>query len=167
LTTATPGSHTFACAGPFGKSAFDVAAILSAIARPATDYTPFTQLPYNDISRYRIGVVRDGYEPAIDTGLVEEKTMAFEQALELLGGSIVADSVALPGVADMWLDTKWDITGRTQDWVINYIFKVEGWQAYIDYLSTTSESHFKTLEDIVKWHNEHPVRACIFRMPRS
>ena len=156
--------------GPFGKSAWDVAALLEPMVPGSPSYCQYTTSPFADISRYKLGVPRRGFAhtkaqenpptPA-DEATAHAAEVSFEAALRIMGAGIKANPADIKDVEKLWAAAgkhEWDDTGRWQGTAEELSLNTEVYSCLNDYLATLDGFHLKTIEDLVEWNNAHPVR---------
>lgn len=105
-------SYRCDCLGPLGKSSWDVAAMLEVMVPGGKSYIPYTTPPFEDISRYQFGVVRQGFAAYDGFGMAQygpEAKKLFERSLDLLGTGI--DPVHIDDIEKLWIN---DSSSKTQ-----------------------------------------------------
>ena len=148
-----------------GKTAWDVAATLSAIAQPATpvDYLAATEIGLKKgVSGYSVGVLGAGHPCTTsifpdDHALRVECEELYSDALERLQPAInpidcaAVDELVKPSSIS---DAPWaQIMGCPDDCMT---FGDWGW-SFDAYAADLKSSKVKTLEDLIEWNNQHPV----------
>jgi len=148
-----------------GKSAWDVAALLSNLVKPKHDYTQYTMHPFTDIRRYRLGVPRVGFEPQGSALERKEKRKIFDEALEKLGGAVIVDPLNNPQLDEMLRQRQLSKGGDDgEKWHGTWNERLlvnETYEAMNGYLKGLENTEIRCLEDLVRWNNEHPVRLSL------
>jgi hypothetical protein len=165
----TPSRSRQDCAGPMGKSVWDLATLLSSMVVPHTDYTQYLASPNNSLSSYRLGVARGpGFFPfSYSSGLKDdphagypESEALFDDALRLLAPAIALDPAEIPGSETIWErddeqscfeDGKWK--GRREV----LLMVTDMYEDFNTYLAGLRNTSIRTLEDLVGWNKLHPV----------
>lgn len=141
-----------------GKSAWDLAVLLTQVTDTKTDYTSFID-PTPRLGKYRLGLGRAHFP----TGNVEA-TALFDSAVRNItanAGSVL-DPADIPCVPDIlankentgWDDGVWQ--GRTEDLcVITEIYK-----GVRHFLERLDGCQIKTISELMRWNKEHQVWLC-------
>jgi hypothetical protein len=155
-----------------GKSAWDLAALLSSMVVPHTDYTQYIAIPNDSLSSYRLGVARGpGFFPfSYSSGLKNDPHSGFPQsealfadALRVLAPAIALDPAEIPGSETIWErgeerscfeDGKW--MGRREV----LLMVTDMYEDFNTYLAGLRNTSIRTLEDLVGWNKLHPVSTC-------
>ncbi|GFZ43757.1 hypothetical protein JCM24511_01477 [Saitozyma sp. JCM 24511] len=159
------------CAGPMGKSVWDLAALLSSMVVPHTDYTQYLASPNDSLSSYRLGVARGpGFFPfSYSSGLKDDphsgyppSEALFADALKVLAPAIALDPAEIPGSETIWErddeqscfeDGKWK--GRREV----LLMVTDMYEDFNTYLAGLRNTSIRTLEDLVGWNKLHPDQA--------
>jgi len=155
------------CLGPLGKSAWDVAALLETMVPRPSSYAHYTGPPFEDISRYKLGIVRQGF-PAEGSGpkspgLGQDAKDLFERSLKLLEKAKIVDPANILDIEELWAETGSDghPTGAGKSWIkskAGLLLVTDLYGAINDHLEWVSDCELKTIEDLVEWNEAHPVR---------
>jgi hypothetical protein len=147
------------CVGPVGKSAWDLALGLSALTGFKIDYT--ASLAENQ--QFRVGIVRGNYwldDPKDNPSLASEHE------------KILGDTVSkITQVLDVKVDNlacemfpQFYEGSQTGDDIGAILLTHEGADAIDGYLSKVQGGQVKTLADLIKWQEEHPVSRTLISL---
>lgn len=93
------------CLGPLGKSAWGVAALLETMLPSPASYVHFAGPPFDDNTRYKLGIVRRGFPPDDNRGskcdCAEEAIKLFERNAILLKGGKMVDAAHIEDIETM------------------------------------------------------------------
>lgn len=141
------------CVGPVGKSAWDLALGLSALTGFKIDYT--ASLAENQ--QFRVGIVRGNYwldDPKDNPSLASEHEKLLDDTVSKITQvlEVKVDNLA----CEMFPQFHEGI--QTGDDIGSILLAHEGADAIDGYLQTVEGGQVKTLADLIKWQEEHPVR---------
>jgi amidase len=146
------------CVGPMGKSALDLAIMLSVMT--CTDYTSPLRRESLIIGQYRLGVSRIEFEPTerYPAPLDTDADDLFDQAVEAIQAGVVTEDVEIEAFAELhkdwqnkgWKDGRW--IGRLADLLLTHELE----PAMNSYLERTT-GNIKSLAELIKWNNDYPV----------
>lgn len=145
-----------------GKTAWDVAAMLTVAAGNKVDYTAFAQNA--DIAKFKIGISRQNLSPEVEhtAEKAADDDRLFEQAIHALRPAIKVDSVECGAFTELkknayqagWKDGKWLGSIPELPWYFEYK------DAFEEYLSMTEGGKVRSFDQLVQYHRDHPVRQC-------
>jgi Asp-tRNA(Asn)/Glu-tRNA(Gln) amidotransferase A subunit family amidase len=149
--------------GPMGKSTWDVAALLSGMNDQGVDHTAHLKCQDLDISKFRLGVLRDGFIPESPPEGVYPAVDAYLEALEKLRPAITVDNVQIDGLSGLWTSKE----GKSWTWAFKHgewmgfpdglCVTIEQEKAFEDYLQGTTGSRINSIDEFVKWNDANPV----------
>lgn len=147
-----------------GKTAWDVAAMLTVAAGNKVDYTTFA--PKADIAKFKIGISRQNLSPEVEhtAEKAADDDRLFEQAIQALRPAIKVDSVECAAFTELkknayqagWKDSKWLGSIPELPWYFEYK------DAFEEYLSMTEGGEVRSFEQLVQYHRDHPVRLPMY-----
>jgi len=169
---ALPISSLHDCFGPFGKTAWDLAAVLSVIIPTSPSFVPFVDKRHATLSERSVVLAPDAFsadaasfkEPFMHHPTEALKTQGrdlWEEIKRLLAPALkttidtetatIMQSV-LPQTTDSEIPSHRPV-GRDD---FQRIFSTEGYNGINAHLATRT-GPISSLEDIVQWNNDHPV----------
>lgn len=164
-----PISQRVDTAGPMGKSTWDVAALLDQMVAGSSEsyITVVEQAIAKAGSPLRFGVPRKGFS-ASDTFEADPKytpenraqaDSIFASVVAALQGLIVKDPADIPDPDPKWRDAD-DEPYKDSPWVLEQtrrMLRTEFYEGINGHLASRVGGTVRSLADLVKWNDEHPV----------
>ena len=152
--------------GPMGKSAWDLAAVISSVKEPRgnQDYMKAVESGYKTpIDEFDIGIVRYAHpctkdiDPN-DSVLIAECTALYDKVIAMMQPKV--DPVECPAVDE--LAKEHDVVGFDADgkWagIPDYLVTFGAFAESVNkYLAGLDETQIKTFDDIIQWNDHHPA----------
>ncbi|CAD6585396.1 MAG: hypothetical protein TREMPRED_004126 [Tremellales sp. Tagirdzhanova-0007] len=179
---ASIGEETYRvdCLGPLGKSTWDLAALLESMLLQHDSYIPFTSPPHNDITRYKIGIVRRRF-PADDAmgedaKNDDEANALYERSLESLraSGAKMVDPADIQDVEQLWTQEAEENDDGAELGGVSHpaggdegrarpesgpLIVTELYEAMNAYLSRLTDCKVKSIEELVEWNERNPASS--------
>ena len=173
-------SYRVDCLGPLGKSTWDLAALLESMLLQHDSYIPFTSPPHNDITRYKIGIVRRRF-PADDAmgedaKNDDEANALYERSLESLraSGAKMVDPADIQDVEQLWTQEAEENDDGAELGGVSHpaggdegrarpesgpLIVTELYEAMNAYLSRLTDCKVKSIEELVEWNERNPASS--------
>lgn len=135
----------------------------------STIYVRHTGPPFDDISRYKLGIVRRGFPPEGSDEKNRERGQdakkLFERSVTMLNGSEIVDPANIKDIEELWAETGASAhpTGAGKSWIKSksgLLLVTELYGAMNDHLAWVTDCELKSIEDLVEWNEAHPVSLC-------
>lgn len=144
--------------GPIAKTAWDIAAMLEIMSIIPQSYTQYAEKPYNDIARYSLAVVSG----CLPIDLENPNSTHSKDALKVWNEMLkvckpalkVGHEVTIPGDAPGWMEK----VGQSDKLDMMLLLETEVYGKVNDYLGNLENCKVGSLEELVRWNNDHLVR---------